>query len=86
MLVLDNITGALVETSYVNTGVPLSTSGPWGGLAIDPSGQYLYVGPNGRGYILEYAVNATTGQLNLLGNVPSLYDPISIAVTGSSKP
>jgi len=87
--VTDNSTtpGTVNEFSYDSTGTPtLVNSYPVGvnpyGVAIDPTGQYLYVSNAGSGTVSGFTVNATTGALTSIGAAVTTGGGVSLARTG----
>jgi 6-phosphogluconolactonase (cycloisomerase 2 family) len=83
---VDGTTGALVEI----TGSPFATvSAPWG-MAVDPSGKFLYASSSGGASnvgIAAYTIDSTTGALAPIAGSPyaSGYGNYSIAITPNGQ-
>jgi 6-phosphogluconolactonase len=73
-----NADGSLTEL----TGSPFSSSYP-DGLAVAPSGNFLFVGDY-NGFIEVYGINGSTGALTLVNSVPTLDTYPVIEVTTSA--
>lgn len=71
--------GMLMTVGTANTG-----SMP-AGIAIDPTGQFLYVANSGSNDVYEYSINPTTGTLSPLGVVGGLSTPAGITIERSGK-
>jgi 6-phosphogluconolactonase (cycloisomerase 2 family) len=78
---IDNTTGDLTELK----GSPFSASGGTRGLAVDPSGKFLYLA-NGQ-QLLGYSINAVTGALTQLSTSPYTAGifPLSLSLAGTIK-
>ncbi len=78
---IDNTTGGLTKL----TGSPFSASGPSRGVAVDPSGKFLYFADSS---LLEGdSINASTGALKVLAGSPysAGSGPIDVCVAGTIK-
>jgi 6-phosphogluconolactonase (cycloisomerase 2 family) len=73
---IDNAMLRARDYAYVAGSSPLS-------LALTPSQKFLYGGSNGSVGLLGFAVNAETGQLKALPNLPSTGGLIAVAVAPS---
>jgi 6-phosphogluconolactonase (cycloisomerase 2 family) len=73
---IDNTMLRARDYAYVAGSSPLS-------LALTPSEKFLYGGSNGSVGLLGFAVNAETGQLKALPNLPSTLGLLAVAVAPS---
>lgn len=77
---IDNTTGGLTKL----TGSPFSASGPSRGVAVDPSGKFLYFADS----TLEGdSINASTGALKVLSGSPygAGSGPMDVCLAGTIK-
>jgi DNA-binding beta-propeller fold protein YncE len=60
--------------------------GPWG-IAVDPSGKYLYVALNGDSQVAAFSISSTTGALTLIGTYATASNPspLVVASVGSNE-
>lgn len=74
-------TGALTPVS----GSPFSSFGSYpSNIVLDPAGQFAFVSNNSSGTVAAFSINASNGQLTLIGTVPA-GTPGNAAVALSSK-
>jgi 6-phosphogluconolactonase len=79
----DSMTGAL--TVLTDSPFPAET-GPLS-ISIDPSGKFAYVANNTGNTVTAYSVNATTGDLDVIGGelgVATGTGPVSVVTTGTT--
>jgi len=78
---IDNITGLLTTMS----GSPFAAGFSPSALAATPDGKFLYAANTGGATITGYSINATTGVLSALGEVPTSSGSAGLAVHPTGK-
>jgi 6-phosphogluconolactonase (cycloisomerase 2 family) len=67
------------------TGSPLVSGTGARDIALDPSGKFAYVVNDGDTNVAAFSVNATSGELTLIGNVDTGISPFALTVDSSGK-
>lgn len=78
---IDNITGIITTMGGSPFGAGFSPSA----LAATPDGRFLYAANTGGATITGYAINATTGALSALGDIPTSSGSAGIAIHPTGK-
>ena len=85
---INNISGFLnqIDAITITTGIDNFPAGiSPSSVAVDPTGNFAYVGNNGTNTISIYKIDATTGALTSLATVEAGNGPISISIDASGK-
>jgi 6-phosphogluconolactonase (cycloisomerase 2 family) len=74
------------DGTLVAVGAPFANAGGVRGIAIDPTGRFLFAGDNPGGRIFTFSINQTTGALTNLGSIatPGGAQPRGLAVDNAN--
>jgi 6-phosphogluconolactonase (cycloisomerase 2 family) len=74
------------DGTLVAVGAPFANAGGVRGIAIDPTGKFLYASDNPGARIFTFSINQTTGALTSLGNIatPGGAQPRGMAVDNAN--